>query len=402
MKIIVGAGAAGMMAAGTAASLGKDVILIEKNDELGKKLKITGKGRCNLTCACDKDEFFKNIPTNPSFLYSAFSQFSNYDTISFFENLGVKTKVERGMRVFPESDKAKDVVDALKKYVFSNNAKVIKGEVKQLLFDDGKVIGVKLSGGEKIYGDGVLIATGGASYPKTGSTGDGYELAKSAGHTIVPIKPSLVPLESKDGFIPKIMGLSLKNVEISVLLNDKKIYTDFGEMLFTHFGLSGPVILSASAHMREEGHYYISIDLKPALDFETLDKRILRDFSEFSSRDFINSLEKLLPRKLIPVVVELSQIDPRKKVHQITKKERENLVRLIKDFRVNISKKRPVSEAIITSGGVSTREIVPKTMESKLKKGLFFAGEVIDVDAYTGGFNLQIAFSTGYVAGLNI
>lgn len=403
--IVIGGGAAGMMAAGTAASQGRRVLLIERNDRLGKKLSITGKGRCNVTNACTDEEFFENIPVNSRFLYSAYSRFNCYDCMDFFEGLGVPLKTERGNRVFPVSDKAEDITAALEGFCKNNGVKIINSRVTEVLAEDGSVIGVRC--GETVYNaSSVLIATGGKSYPGTGSDGDGYRFAEALGHTIVPLKPSLVPLETEEDCCQEMMGLSLKNV--GVLLRDTKsgkvIYKDQGEMLFTHFGVSGPMILSASSHIREmeRGRYKIEIDMKPALDESALDKRILRDFSEIPNRLFSNSLSKLLPAKMIPVVVKLSGIDPDKQVNSVTKQERAELVKLLKGFSLTVKKFRPISEAIITSGGVKTSEVSPKTMESKLVRGLFFAGEVLDVDAYTGGFNLQIAFSTAITAGSNI
>ena len=401
--IIIGAGAAGLMAACTAGKCGHEVILIEKNDRFGKKLAITGKGRCNVTNDCSVDELIKKVPVNGRFLYSAFNAFSSYDTIDFFEKAGVKLKTERGNRVFPISDKAQDIVNALVSEMKKSNVKTIKGCVKNIATKDGVVTGVVLTNGTVIGADKVILATGGVSYPTTGSTGDGYRFAKELGHTITPIKPSLVPLVAKESFCSEMMGLSLKNVSITLFENEKKKYSDFGEMLFTHFGVSGPIILSASAHMKKSADLYkIEIDLKPALDEAALDKRILRDFEKFAKKDFINSLSELLPQKMIPVIVNLSGIDPRKIVCEITKEERKNLCFLLKHLTVNIKDFRPVSEAIITSGGIKISEINPSTMESKLVSGLHFAGEIIDVDAYTGGFNLQIAFSTGYIAGNNL
>ncbi|MDP4132386.1 MAG: NAD(P)/FAD-dependent oxidoreductase [Bacillota bacterium] len=401
--IVIGAGPAGMMAAGMAASRGKSVLIIEKNDRYGKKLSITGKGRCNVTNDCDVDTLIANTPVNGRFLYSAFNTFSSKNTMEFFNNLGVKTKTERGSRVFPESDKAQDIVTALTDFMKSKGAIGKRGEVKSVNFDGDKVSGVTLKNGEILKSENVIITTGGVSYPLTGSTGDGYKFALGAGHTIIPPKPSLVPLVCAEKWCGDMMGLSLKNVSISLFEGDKKIYTDFGEMLFTHYGVSGPIILSASSHMKQgKNNYKIVIDLKPALDEPTLDKRIVRDLEKFSKKDFCNSLSELLPQKMIDTIVMLSGIEPHKIVSEITKTERRNLLLLLKNLTVNIKDKRPISEAIITSGGVKTSEISPSTMESKLKQGLYFAGEVIDVNAYTGGFNLQIAFSTGFLAGCNV
>ncbi len=398
---VIGGGPAGMMAAATAASEGKKVILFEKNDFLGKKLLITGKGRCNVTNNADISEFIKNVPVNGNFLYSAFYSFTNTDLIDLLARLGVETKVERGDRVFPVSDKAKDVVNAFAKYVLDCGAKIVKGAVKKIVVNEDNTKTVVLADKRAVKCDSVIIATGGASYPLTGSTGDGYNFAKDLGHTIVDLKPSLVPLVVKEDYIGKLQGLSLKNISVTLMSDGKKVYEDFGEMLFTHYGLSGPVVLSASSHMRKNAKYTLSVDLKPALDESTLDKRILRDFEQLKNKNFINSLDALLPKKLIPVIVELSGIDAHKKINEITKQERRNLVSLLKNLKFEIAGFRPIKEAIITSGGVNVKEINPGTMESKIVSGIFFAGEIIDTDAYTGGFNLQIAFSTGYLAGKN-
>lgn len=404
--LIVGAGAAGLMASAFASQNNNDVILLEKNKTVGKKLKITGKGRCNLTNNCRVDEFLKNVINNRKFLYSAISKFSPQDTIDFFEKNGLKLKTERGNRVFPVSDKAQDVVDTFKKILKKNNCKIKYKKVKDLLVKDSTCIGVILENGEIINSDAVILATGGVSYPLTGSTGDGVKFAAELGHTIKPLKPSLVPLVCKQSFCKELQGLTLKNVSITVLDNfkNKEIYKDFGEMIFTHFGVSGPIILSASCHMSDayKKNYSLKIDLKPALDNAELDKRIVKDFEKYSNKNFINSLSGLLPKKLIPIIVELSGIDPNLKCHQITKEMRSNLVHLLKNLTLDILDFRSIKEAIITSGGVCISEINPKTMESKLIKNLFFAGEMIDVDAYTGGFNLQIAFSTGFLAGSSV
>lgn len=405
--LIVGAGAAGLLAAGTASGLGKDVVILERNERPARKVLITGKGRCNVTNNCKElSELIANVPVNGRFLYSAFSGFMPSDTVDLMEDMGVPLKCERGNRVFPVSDKAADIVDALIHYGTDDGAEVINGRAEELIIENGELKGVRTFEGEEIYADSVIVATGGKSYPLTGSTGDGYELAKQAGHTIIEPKPSLVPLTAHEGFCSELMGLSLRNVGMKVVdtkKNNKVVYEDFGEMLFTHFGVSGPMVLSASSHLREmeKGRYHIYIDLKPALTPEQLDARILRDFSENTNRDYINSLGGLLPRKLIPVVVKLSGIKANTKVNQITKEERRRLAELLKAFKVTVKGFRPIEEAIVTSGGVKTSEINPKTMESKLLPNLYFAGEVIDVDAYTGGFNLQIAFSTGRLAGEN-
>ncbi len=402
--IVIGAGAAGLMASGVASENGADVLLIERNDKVARKVMITGKGRCNVTNNCTMiNDLIASVPTNGRFLYSAFSRFMPIDTMEFFEDMGVSLKVERGNRVFPESDKAVEIVDALNAFSHDGGAKRIKGRVTELIVGDGAVRGVRLEDGTEYEADSVIIATGGASYPLTGSTGDGYALAKQAGHSVTELKPSLVPLVCHEGFCSDLQGLSLKNTAISVIdtTSYKEVYKDFGEMLFTHFGVSGPMILSASAHLKDMSprKYEIHIDLKPAVSYEQLDKRIQRDFLENNNKNFINALDSLLPKKLVPVIVRLTGIKPATKVNQITKEQRGNLVNLLKDLKLTVLKFRPIEEAIVTSGGVSTKEIDPKTMESKLCKGLFFAGEVIDVDAYTGGFNLQIAFSTGRLAG---
>ncbi len=403
MKIaVIGGGPAGILAASSAAMQGASVLLIEKNAYLGKKMGITGKGRCNITNACDIRDFIANIPVNGKFMHSAFYAFSNDDMIDLLSRYGVETKIERGNRVFPVSDKAKTVIDALKSYAKDSGVRAVQDNVLSVKnTDNGFILDLERKG--KLKADKVIIATGGASYTATGSTGDGYRFAKSLGHTIITPTPSLVPLTTSGNVAKNLMGLSLKNISIKITdTNGKKLYEDFGEMLFTHFGVSGPMILSASSHLRDfSKKYTLSIDLKPALDEETLDKRILRDFSAELNKDFINSLDELLPKKMIPVIIKLSGIPERKKVRDITKAERMTLVNLIKNFTLEINGTRPINEAIITSGGVCVKEINPKTMESKIVPGLYFAGEVIDVDAYTGGFNLQIAYSTGYLAGEN-
>ena len=401
--IIIGGGAAGCFAAVWAARMGKSVVLFDKNEKLGRKLRITGKGRCNVTNNSSMEEHMKNIPVNPRFLYSSFSAFGAEDTMAFFEELGVPLKTERGNRVFPVSDHADDIADALSHEMHALGVKVVKKRVSRLIIEDGVCCGAA-AGGEEYHAGSVLIACGGKSYPNTGSTGDGYTLAESAGHTVTELKPSLVPLTSPDRFCAELMGLSLRNVTLTLYDREKLIYSELGEMLFTHFGLSGPLVLSASSHIRDmqPDRYSIKIDLKPALNAEQLDARIQRDFAENLNRDFINGIRKLLPAKLIPVAVKLSGIDPEHKVNGITKEQRRKFGELLKAFPVRVSGFRPIDEAIITSGGVSVKEISPKTMESKLVPGLFFAGEVIDVDAYTGGFNLQIAFSTAYAAAMNL
>lgn len=403
--VVIGGGASGLMAGAESAKLGNDVTIIEKMPRPARKVLISGKGRCNVTNACfELNELISNVPKNPRFLYSAFSNFMPYDMIAFLQDMGVETKIERGNRVFPVSDKAVDIVDALVNNAKMSGAKIINATVKGFDYDGKKINGVILENDEVIECDSVAICTGGKSYPATGSTGDGYILARSVGHTVTKITPALVPLVSSNNFIPKLQGLSLKNISIKLLKDDKSIYTDFGEMLFTHFGVSGPVILSASSHIRDikNGKYKVVIDLKPALDETMLDKRILRDFSNEGNKDFINSLSALLPKKIIPVIVNLSGIEPSRKVNSITKEERKNLVRLMKNFEINITDFYSIDAAIVTSGGVDVKEIDPKTMKSKIVENLYFAGEVIDVDAYTGGFNLQIAFSTGVLCGQNM
>ncbi|MBO5066318.1 MAG: NAD(P)/FAD-dependent oxidoreductase [Clostridia bacterium] len=405
--IVIGGGAAGLMAAGTAAQRGLKVTLIERNDKLARKVAITGKGRCNVTNSCPLlNDLISNVPVNGRFLYGAFSRFTTDDTIDFFEGMGVPLKIERGNRVFPVSDKALDIVDALNRFITVNGVKRKQGRVTELIIEEGAVKGCITDDGRKFYAENVLIATGGKSYPATGSTGDGYELAKQAGHTITDLKPSLVPLECHEGWCTEAMGLSLRNVEIRVedTKNYKEVYKDFGEMLFTHFGVSGPMILSASSHMRnmERSRYVIHIDFKPALTYEQLDKRLQRDLLECSNKNLYNTLSLMLPRKMIPVIVKLSGLNGNIKSNQVTKEMRSILVDTLKDIRLTVTDFRPIDEAIITSGGVSVSEIDPKTMKSKITEGLYFAGEVIDVDAYTGGFNLQIAFSTGRLAGNSV
>ena len=411
--IVIGGGPAGMMAARTAASRGMEVILLEKMERLGRKLAITGKGRCNITNAADIEDIMEQIIGNKYFLYSALYQFTNTQVIEYFNELGVKTKVERGNRVFPESDKAMEVVEAMVNDLVGLGVKIYtKKEVKEILVEENKTCGVKCEDGSLYKGDKVIIITGGLSYPRTGSTGQGYRMAKKIGHTVIRPLPSLVPLESNQPWVRALQGVSLKNVSIKIMKDHKKVYSEMGEMLFTHFGISGPIILSGSRsildHMTEEEKKTLKIkdcqvilDLKPALDEKTLDQRIQRDFEEFSRKQFKNALDKLLPNKMIDEVIKLSEIDGEKPVHQVTKEERLRLVKLLKQMTIEISKLRAIEEAIVTAGGISVDEINPSTMESKLVEGLYFAGEVIDVDAYTGGYNLQIAFSTGYLAGMN-
>ena len=410
--VVIGAGAAGMMAAATAADRGLDVTLIEKNHRVGRKILITGKGRCNITSDCDIEELIENVPTNGKFLYSAFYTFTNTDVINMFNSLGVKTKTERGKRVFPESDKAHDIANALEKQIKNKKVKLmLNSQVDKIISKDNKIEKVIIKDNSPTRGskdkkeikcDAVIIATGGLSYPLTGSTGDGYKFAKSLGHTIIDTKPSLIGIEVQEKFVTELEKLSLRNIAISVYNSkNKKIYDDFGELEFTKYGLDGPVIKSASCRMKDttKENYKISIDLKPALDEEKLDKRVQKDFQKYTNKKFEKALDDLLPKKLIPVIIKLSEIDPQTVVHQISKEQRKNLVKLLKNFTFTVKRYRPIEEAIITSGGIKVSEINASTMESKLIEGLFFAGEVIDVDAYTGGFNLQIAFSTGYLAG---
>ena len=389
--IIIGGGAAGAMAGIHSGRLGNKTIILEPNGRIGKKLLITGKGRCNVTNNCSSEELIRNIPRNSRFLYSAFSQFSSEDVMNFFEWSGVPLKTERGNRVFPVSDKSSDIVDAMERELRSADVKIIPEKAEGLIIENGICRGVKTSG-KNYYSRSVLIATGGKSYPQTGSRGGGYAIAESAGHTVTKLEPALIPLVCEEKYCSDMMGLSLKNVNLSLYDGEKKIYGDIGEMLFTHFGISGPLVLSASSQ----------IDLKPGLTDQKLDLRIQRDFSENINRIFGNSLSKLLPAKLIPVAVRLSGINGDRRINQVTREERLKLVQLLKAFPVTVKAFRPIEEAIVTRGGVDVREINPKTMESKLVKSLFFAGEIIDADGYTGGFNLQIAFSTAYCAAMNM
>ena len=408
-KIVIGGGgAAGLMAAYSASlkyGNGAEITVIEKNERPARKVMITGKGRCNVTNNCDVDTLVANVPKNGKFLFSAFSGFDSKDTMGLFESLGVPLKTERGNRVFPVSDKAVDIVDALVGAVKKSGADILHAVAKKILTENGAVAGVLLENGEVISADSVILATGGMSYPLTGSTGDGYKIAQALGHTVTELKPSLVPLTVHEGFCSRLSGLTLKNVTLSVFEEGKKkpVFSELGEMLFTHFGISGPLTLSASAHMRRMGktNYTAYIDLKPALSLEQLDSRILRDFEGEKNKDFANSLDKLLPKSIIPVIISLSGIEPALKVNQISREMRTSLCKVIKALPLHITGFRPIEEAIITGGGISVKEINPSTMESKLVKGLYFAGEIIDADAYTGGFNLQIAFSTGYAAGKN-
>ncbi|MBO5352087.1 MAG: NAD(P)/FAD-dependent oxidoreductase [Lachnospiraceae bacterium] len=404
--IIVGGGAAGMMAGIAAAENGNEVHLFEKNEKLGKKLFITGKGRCNITNACDMEDLMKQIVTNPRFLYSAFSTFDNMAVMDFFERIGLEIKTERGMRVFPQSDHSSDVIRVLQRYLEQLGVRIyLNTEVKQVVAEDGRfqkiVYGTK---NDSMTAEACIVATGGLSYQSTGSTGDDYRFAKQLGHTVTKLSPSLVALNIKEEFAPRLMGLTLKNIELKLLQGKKVLYSDTGEMLFTHFGISGPLVLSASSYTAEEllkGHELpvVQVDLKPALTEEQLDARLLSDFEAAKNKSFKNSLDKLLPQRMIEVIVELSGIDPEKKVNAISKEERRQLGYLLKHLTMHVTGLRDYKEAVITKGGISVKEIVPSTMESKLVSGLYFAGEVLDVDAMTGGFNLQIAWSTGYAAG---
>lgn len=404
--IVVGGGAAGMMAAIFAARNGQNVTLLEKNEKLGKKIFITGKGRCNITNASEIEDLFSAVISNPKFLYSGFYSFTNDQVIHFFEELGVATKIERGNRVFPVSDHSSDVIAALTREMQHLKVKVqLHCEVKELLINNEREIkGVRLANGKKMTADAVVVATGGISYPSTGSTGDGYRFARNCGHKVTELFPSLVPMEVKEWYAKELQGLSLKNIEIHITDGKKKLYDEFGEMLFTHYGVTGPVILSASSIVGktlEKKELVLHIDLKPALAEEQLDKRLLREFEANHNKQFKNAIDSLLPAKLRPVIIELSGIEEEKKVHEITKEERLNLLRLIKDFHMTLTGLRGYNEAIITKGGISVKEIDPGTMESKLIKNLYFAGEVLDLDAVTGGYNLQIAWSTGYLAGIS-
>lgn len=400
--LVIGGGAAGLMAAIHAARMGAAVKILERNERCGRKLRITGKGRCNVTNHCTRDELFANIPADARFLYAAWSRMDSAAVEAFFEELGVPLKVERGNRVFPVSDRATDVVDALVRECRACGVCIEAAYVEGLLTNEGRVCGVRADGKEHAA-DAVIVATGGASYPLTGSTGDGYRFARETGHTVVDPVPSLVPLVEDGHFCASVQGLSLRNVRLSVWdgVKNKPVFTDFGELMFTHFGLTGPLVLSASAHLMpmEQGRYTARIDLKPALDEKTLDARLLSDFEKYRNRDLLNALGDLLPQKLIEPLIRLSGLDARKKVHDITREERHALLGALKGLSVVIKGARPIAEAIITKGGVALADVNPKTMESKRIKGLFFAGEVLDLDAYTGGFNLQIAFSTGVLAG---
>ena len=412
--VVVGGGPAGMMAAITAAQNGKKVILLEKMQSLGRKLLITGKGRCNITSSLSMEEFIKNTPGNGMFLYSCYRNYTNDDIINFLHEQGLEVKEERGNRIFPETDKSMDVLKCFTKKLKELNVDIrLNTKVEQIIVENSRVIGVKTNK-EIINTDTVILATGGKSYPLTGSTGDGYEIARKIGHTVTSIRPSLVPLEIYNkNLCNDLQGLSLKNVSINIIDTEKNknIYSDFGEMIFTHYGVSGPIILSSSAHLvrykninelMKHKKILLEIDFKPALSEEKLDERVQRDFIGEKNKYFKNSLDKLLPQKLISVIVQLSNINSEKQVNEIRKEERKNLVKLLKHFKIELKNFRPIDEAIITSGGINIKEINPKTMESKLVQGLYFAGEIIDVDSYTGGFNLQIAYSTGYTAGINV
>lgn len=400
---IAGGGAAGMMAGIFAARNGHEVHIYEKNEKLGKKLFITGKGRCNITNAGDMDTLFASVISNPKFLYSGFYSFTNEQVLDFFEELGIKTKIERGNRVFPESDHSSDVTGAMSRELKRLHVEIhLHSEVKEVCIEDGKFQSILLSDGKKVPGNACIIATGGISYPSTGSTGDGYRFARQAGHSVTELFPSLVPMEVKEPYIMELQGLSLRNVNAAIYDGTKKIYEEFGEMLFTHYGVSGPIIISASSligPVLNEKNLRLTIDLKPALSMEQLDQRVLRDFGENRNKQFKNAVDKLFPAKLKPVMLELCKIDPDKKVHEISREERLRFVSLIKNLEMTLTGLRGFNEAIITKGGVDVRQIDPKTMESKLVRGLYFTGEVLDLDALTGGFNLQIAWSTAYLAG---
>lgn len=403
--LILGGGAAGLMAGVQSAKRGLRTLILEKMERPGRKLFITGKGRCNVTNCCTIEDFMQNVLTNKRFLYSSLNGFSPYDTMGFFEELGVPLKVERGDRVFPVSDRAGDIVEALIQAAEEAGCRITQGEAKELLFDEeNRIIGVQTADGGTIAAKNVIVATGGKSYPTTGSTGDGYQLAQQAGHTVTDLRPSLIPILCEEKYCRDMMGLSLKNVTLIVTNKStgKRVYSELGEMLFTHFGVSGPLVLSASCHMSGKiSQYRLAIDMKPGLSTQQLDARILRDFEQYQNKDFINSLGLLLPKKMIPVVAQVSGIPFETKVNQITKVQRQSLVNTIKEFPLTPTGFRPIEEAVVTAGGVAVNEINPKTMESKLKKGLYFAGEVLDVDGYTGGFNLQIAFATGHCAGIH-
>ncbi len=404
--IVVGGGPAGMLGASTAASRGLKVILLEKNEKLGRKLFITGKGRCNVTNYGDISDFYRNIMSNPKFLYSAFKTFDNHRLIALLASLGVQTKVEHGNRVFPASDKSSDVIKALQKHLQKNNVETkLQTEVKKILVNNQQIVGVLLSNNKQISAPKIIVATGGMSYPQTGSTGDGYSMARKLGHTIIEPKPALIPLITKENWVKDLQGLTLKNVSIKALINNKVKAEQFGEMIFTHFGVSGPIILSLSSLIRDSASLnkpvQLTIDLKPALTSEQLDARLQRDFNKYSGKHLKNALDDLLPQRMIAVVLQLSGVDIHKQVNQISKTERSLLVHTLKNISLTVTGTRPLNEAIVTSGGISVKEINPSTLESKIVKGLYFAGEIIDVDALTGGYNLQIAFSTGFLSGLS-
>ena len=400
--IVIGAGPAGIMAA-IHASKKHNVILLDGNDRIGKKLFITGKGRCNVTNAKDISEFFDYIPGNPHFLYSALYSYTNEDTINFFENAGIKLKTERGGRIFPMSDKSSDIIKGLSIGLKEANVQVkLNSKVTNIIYNNDKITGVEINNTTKLNGDHFILATGGASYPLTGSRGEGQKFAKSLGHTIIDLKPSLVPIELNEPWLKELMGLSLKNISLSILKNNKVVYKNQGEMMFTNYGMSGPLVLSGSRYVKNDGNYEVSLALKPALNESELDKRLQKDFLKYQNKEFKNSLDDLLPQKMIPLIIKLSNIPENKKVNVITKEERKNLVYLLKNLKAKIKGLRPIEEAIVTAGGVNTLEIDPSTMKSKIISNLSFAGEVIDVDAFTGGYNVQIALSTGYIAGSSI
>ena len=405
--LIIGGGAAGMFASIFAARNGNEVHVFEKNEKLGKKLFITGKGRCNLTNACDMDTLFANMVSNEKFLYSSFYGYTNQDVIDFFESIGLSVKIERGNRAFPESDHSSDVIKALEREMRAQGVQIhLYAKVKSVVAEEGRFAALEMADGSRIEGDACIIATGGMSYQTTGSTGDGYEFARRLGHSVTELLPSLVPMETKEDFVPSMMGLSLRNVQASVFDEKKELYSDFGEMLFTHFGVSGPLMISASAYvgkyLKKGKELSLVIDLKPALSEEQLDARVLREFEENHNKQFKNAVNGLFPAKMIPVMIHLSGIDPEKKVNVISREERQQFVHIIKHFTLTLTRLREFKEAIITRGGIKVKEVNPSTWESKLVEGLYFAGEVLDLDALTGGFNLQIAWSTAYAAGSNI
>lgn len=400
--VVIGGGPAGIMAAITAAK-NNNVVLLEGNDRIGKKLFITGKGRCNVTNAKEISEFFDYIPGNPYFLYSSLYTFTNEDTINFFESQGIRLKTERGGRIFPHSDKSSDIIKGLNNGLKEAKVNIkLNSKVTNIIMDKSKIVAVEINNSKKVYGDYFIFATGGASYPLTGSTGECFSMLENLGHTIVELKPSLVPIEIKEDFIKELAGLSLRNIGLTIKLKEKVVYKDQGEIKFTYYGISGPLTLSGSRYIKSNESFKVIIDFKPALDQKDLDIRIQRDFKKYINNDFKNSLNDLLPQKVIPVIIELSGIDKNKKVNEITREERKKLVNLLKNFEITVKGLRPISEAIVTAGGVSTDEIDPSTMKSKVIENLSFAGEVIDVDAFTGGYNVQIALSTGYIAGTNI